>query len=987
MLRESGGAAILDRGIGTFEQLAERWTGRRLAELAPAPVRDALLVQALDEVAVPEFRQAAAFPGFRRAALRVFKEVKASEAVPGASGVAAAADRLRAAGEAIGGGRGAKVAGLGRALAAYQRRLESAGLLDHEDLLRLLLDRVRARPPARLRLFALDGFTDLTEVQERIVQAVVERADRSLVAVLGSEVAADRAADDVAAQGPFAASGAMRRRLSEGSAFREERLEGNRRATGDLARLDRLLAGEPVEPAAPDGSVRFLAGADPDDEADRVARACLGFLADGIPRNEVLVVVRRLDGETAARVLDALRRHGVPARRMGAVSLGSVPAVRAALRVLRLLAGCEEATDARDALRAGDARDVVAREADALDAVAALEGVEGLEALTARARQEGLPSCEAWLQAVAAERLGDAPRAPAEIVARAFDALPRIVAFSYESSSDVARAAADASALRGLRSLADNVARGARAAGHATLAPAELVRRIAAAVDGARTAVPDRRVDVVNVVDAEEARQWEARAVVVAGLRMGEFPVPAREDLFVADPDRAEVERATRVRLPSRVEEALRREHLLFYAAATRARERLVLTAPVSDEKGDPALPSPFLVAALGILPEELRRLDGATRSPGDVRPAPGETFHRDDLVRTALASLTERYASGTGSERRARAGLALLGRLVEEDSGARGRLPPDNVLAQAARWFRERPRPLARVGAARAALAAPRARSASSLQDFAQCAFRHFASRSLALGETRGGPDDGLDAMTAGTVVHRALELAFRGGRLTPEAAAESFEAAWAEFAGRLRPGLALARERSRMRAAVLRRVADEAQAQLAPGFTPAWFEQPFGDAETPLAIGAVRLRGCIDRVDLDAQGRAVVIDYKWSAVTRFAGLERKLAEGLELQLPLYAIAVEDALGHEVVAAGYVTLRDGGARWLRFAPEAPRAGRADVSWMGEEGDEGMANVRQVVVALDARIRGGGVAVEPRDPKICGFCAFGDLCRYEGRRS
>jgi hypothetical protein len=153
---------IFDRGIGTFEQLAERETGIRLSRLVPGPAKDLFLAAALREVDAPVFRRVARFPGFRRAALRLMKEVKSAEPEPGDDAVARTAERLAAVGEALPGERGRKLAALAGVLAAYQRRLELAGLLDHEDLLLALLARLREGPTGRLRYLAVDGFSDMT---------------------------------------------------------------------------------------------------------------------------------------------------------------------------------------------------------------------------------------------------------------------------------------------------------------------------------------------------------------------------------------------------------------------------------------------------------------------------------------------------------------------------------------------------------------------------------------------------------------------------------------------------------------------------------------------------------------------------------------------------------------------------------------------------------------------------------------------------------
>jgi len=110
------------------------------------------------------------------------------------------------------------------------------------------------------------------------------------------------------------------------------------------------------------------------------------------------------------------------------------------------------------------------------------------------------------------------------------------------------------------------------------------------------------------------------------GLRLGEWPGGAREDLFVSDRDRhASRVHARAARFAPRRRAAARA--LLFYSAVTRAKERLVLTTSTTDAKGDPALRSPFLDVALKLVAKPV--LEGADRSPGDVRPAPHETFGR----------------------------------------------------------------------------------------------------------------------------------------------------------------------------------------------------------------------------------------------------------------------------------------------------------------------------------------------------------------------
>jgi hypothetical protein len=147
-----------------------------------------------------------------------------------------------------------------------------------------------------------------------------------------------------------------------------------------------------------------------------------------------------------------------------------------------------------------------------------------------------------------------------------------------------------------------------------------------------------------------------------------------------------------------------------------------------------------------------------------------------------------------------------------------------------------------------------------------------------------------------------------------------------------------------------------------------------------------AVELSGKIDRVDVDDRGRAVVVDYKYSTVDRWSKLDEKIGEGLDLQLPIYALAAAKLLNREVVAAGYVTLRDGKERWLRLDAAAPGGARADVTWEGADRAARLAAVEARIREADAKIREGGIEAKPRDPDRCGRgkCPFADLCRYEG---
>jgi ATP-dependent helicase/DNAse subunit B len=116
--------------------------------------------------------------------------------------------------------------------------------------------------------------------------------------------------------------------------------------------------------------------------------------------------------------------------------------------------------------------------------------------------------------------------------------------------------------------------------------------------------VPDRRRNVVNILDVYEARQWELRIAFVCGLTERHFPQYHREDPLLNDEARRQAG------LPTS-EDRQQEEHFLFKLATTRATEETILSYARYNDKGDAQLRSFFL-------PEE-----GAPSNPIRIIPKP----------------------------------------------------------------------------------------------------------------------------------------------------------------------------------------------------------------------------------------------------------------------------------------------------------------------------------------------------------------------------
>ena len=105
-------------------------------------------------------------------------------------------------------------------------------------------------------------------------------------------------------------------------------------------------------------------------------------------------------------------------------------------------------------------------------------------------------------------------------------------------------------------------------------------------------------------------------------------------------------------------------------------------------------------------------------------------------------------------------------------------------------------------------------------------------------------------------------------------------------------------------------------------PTFKPSIFEEKFGSDELEtLKIGdgkkgSIEIAGKIDRVDIsevDGEKTGVIIDYKYGQ-TEFKSTD--LEEGLDLQLPIYLLALRDVFKVVPVAAEFYALKTSKKNW-----------------------------------------------------------------------
>ncbi|MFH8988685.1 UvrD-helicase domain-containing protein [Streptomyces sp. NPDC017940] len=470
------------------------------------------------------------------------------------------------------------------------------------------------------------------------------------------------------------------------------------------------------------------------------------------------------------------------------------------------------------------------------------------------------------------------------------------------------------------------------------------------------------RPDAVRLMTAHRSKGLEWHLVVVAGVQEGLWPDLRRRGSLL------EADRIGRdgIAEPLTPRALLSEERRLFYVATTRARERLVVTA-VKAAADDGDQPSRFLTE-LGVEPKDVA---GRPRRPLSVAA----------LVAELRATTVDPHASDALREAAAQR-LARLAALSDAD----GR--PLVPSAHPYRWWgmfdptastvplRDRDKPVVLSG--------------SALDQLANtCALQWFLGREVKADAPATA------AQGFGNVVH-VLADEVASGR-TPadlDVLMERLESVWDALA--FDAPWKSEQEKGHAREALERFLQWHVSGAHA-GRTPVASEHDF---DVTLEAGAyeVRVRGSMDRVERDGEGRAYVVDFK-------TGKQAPSAADVARhpQLAVYQLAVREGAADdvfegvrpEVGGAELVHLRqgaakkDGGDALPKVQAQGPLDGGAGEP---DEGGEGAAEGgRDDWIGGLLATAAGKVLDErftPATGQHCTHCAFRASCsaRPEGRQ-
>ncbi|WP_197084459.1 ATP-dependent helicase [Saccharothrix sp. ST-888] len=465
------------------------------------------------------------------------------------------------------------------------------------------------------------------------------------------------------------------------------------------------------------------------------------------------------------------------------------------------------------------------------------------------------------------------------------------------------------------------------------------------------------RPDAVRLMTAHRSKGLEWRLVVVAGVQDGLWPDLRRRGSLL------EADRIGRDGLAEPLSPAalLGEERRLFYVAATRAKQRLIVTAVKAPaEDGDE--PSRFLRE---LYREEIDPRTGRVRSRTpqvtveDVTHRPRRPLSVPALV-AELRAVTVDPAQEPGLRRAAAERLAVLAAAADEDG------MPLVPAAHPDRWWglvdrTESAEPL-RVPTEPVRL------SGSGLEQLESCTLQWFLDKDVkAAGTTTA-------AQGFGNVVH-ALADEVGSGRTQADLAVlmERLDTVWDALA--FDAPWKSRQEKEQARAALERflhwHVLERDRTTVAT-------EHGF-DLTLPVGGINVRIRGSMDRVERDAVGRAYVVDFKTG---KQIPTEKSLPEHKQLavyQLAVRSGALDGLPGFESGATS------GGAELVHL--REPAKGAPDAPKVQQQGPpDGEPWIENLLADAAGRVLAERFV--PTASDSCARCAFRSSCsaQRDGRQ-
>jgi ATP-dependent helicase/DNAse subunit B len=940
------------------------------------------------------------FPGFVGALDSLFGELK--HAIIGADQFATVARRLP---------RGKNLEELASLFSRYNNVLAERGVMDRHDMEITAyhhLLRGGALPSLFERIGAVEmhAIYDLTPLQ----LALVSEISRRLTVRLELPYNPDREALYA-----YAARTAEAIESLDNSDMLIEPVFTEPSGTFLTPLLDALFTGPGgnITPIAAPGPMTLLAAPGAYRECEEIGRSIRGLLEEGIDPAGVAILFRDLRSY-GPMLEDVCRRFRIPVSFRRGAPLHTAPMVRACLApfaVVQSRFGREEILSLcnssyfvhPDADLSADTIEEVLLKVQYVDE--SLGNVEdAISRRIARLRNAGRDSGrEERVRRFLKPLMAELRRFRREKTLSEFAGLMEDFVDKYQlyrqgiAASDIRALKRDASAVTLFRQVLRDLETDIRAMEMADrkLSPTAFAALLREGMDGMFLA--GERSAGVTIMNFHDARGLTFDHLFIGGLN--EEVTPARHDghpLF-KDSDKSLWQKAAGAKPFRTAAEKALEEPLLFYLAVGCAGRSLTFSYSYIDSRGNEKLRSSFLDDILSKLhlPEK--------RTPvNSITPGISLCMEREELLNTlakqGVFSLEQgldadpireslgRISSNAWIERQREEFFAAGEEALRTtlSSPFTGSLRREDIAAELRDFFTTPP---------------GNSFAPTALEEYGCCPFRYFLRQLVGISPLEK-PDLEVETKDEGSLVHELLHsffqrLANEGSlpiRDIPAARATLRETAGEVFArweAERYTGEPLLWEIGKERVMNILDKMVEMEGADSSGLVPTLFEYPFPDLEVTDTDGSrINLSGKIDRVDIAADGRLRVVDYKMAGDrSKYRELLKKKNMGvISFQMPVYLLAavreLERKTGNrfERYSALYWLLR----RLEPLAMDFSEGKKEDFTGFFETDPEerkklGQENFLNRVCGTIRSMQEGDFQVTPRE---CESCRFRSVCRY-----
>ncbi|MBT3877980.1 MAG: AAA family ATPase [Candidatus Scalindua sp.] len=991
ILRTSAYKGYLDTGLVTFSGLANRI----LDHVGNTPQRkplnesekDLVLSSILKDDNTGYFSEVSDYAGFKSAFLNFIREIKENSLDPSAF-----KDVLKT----VQTGKkhsplNLKCNELVKLYDRYQQALKNNRFLDKEDLLAQAQSHLNDTAFSDVELLLVDGFHDYTQLELKFLTRLTSLVPNVYITL------PHQTSDPVPPA--FRVSHKTYSRLI-GLGLKELKLDENRRTTSQMLRhIEANVFSKTQEPVVSESdsssaSLQITVAANMQDEVEQIARRIRKLTYDeGYTFSQIAVIFRNIE-KYQDLVEDTFTRFSIPVRIYGKKSLKENPLIKAIMNTISIFTNKWQDEAVWKVLKSNTGID--------RNLINTLE-----QEYLKRGKTD---DCNKWLELPSdseLEPVSNFLKQLKEIFGKLegrhtfshyCDCVTDIKDMFYETSFTLPVKSidkvnhnreiidlmkSDAGALREFLSLLNSSAMGELSRDTGGITFEKFIHILESQVNLTSYKKTDRRKEVVNVINVLEARQWEIPVVFVGGLLEKEFPKQIRENLFLKDYYRSRLNAAGKIVLREACEK-MDEERYLFYIAITRAKERLYLSYPSANSNGNLTLPSFFLSDIQKLFSKELRKEITIHRNLSNIIPEPEEIITSTDSksfvyyhLNTPCVSEREQYGkdvalwlyNNTEDESLFREELCALTALIDSYNNLRIKLSDKGIIkkiGEASRRF-----------------------SPTKLKDYAQCPYKYFGRSTLKLKQIL---PKSMDLLMQGIIIHKVLEEYFKDTKDITKI----FDDVFKQKTRGMIIGFEELKIKNEMINTLLTFEYKEKESD-SSRFKPSLFEAKFGDEEFgTLEIGdnkkeAVEISGKIDRIDIsgtNGERIGVIIDYKYGQ-TEFKITD--MEEGLDLQLPIYLLALRDVFKIIPVAAEFYALKSSKKTGIYNQELIDNLSlnikpiKKSLSVDNKEFNKMLKDAENHILEFTKEIRNGRIELAPANIDFCGEgnCDFANVCRID----